>query len=68
MSGPLLHVHVWKLDSDNSDPIAEIDLPLTGVYDDHIQFAGTVENRHLEIRMWFKDLPTLVKEGLEQIK
>lgn len=44
-----IHVHVWS--DDSTEILEEVDLPMTGVYDDHYQFSGTVQGKHLEIRI-----------------
>ena len=44
------------------------ELPITGIYDDHIQFAGKFLKEHLCIRVMFDDIPSLVDELLQQLR
>ena len=50
-----IHVHVWDIKVDMDEPIEEVELELTGLYDDRYQFSGQVQGKHLEVRIWKKD-------------
>lgn len=59
---PSLHVHLWDLDNSPDEPVKDYDIPYTDEYDDHYQFAMTLDNGiDVEVRLWksqFTRVPT----------
>lgn len=67
MNEPTVHTHVWEADSDSI--VDEYDLKWTGTYDDHVQFSGlNGEGKHIELRVFFKDVEFLVFQRDEEVR
>ena len=66
LAQPTVLVRKWgKQYEDEDPPYAELEC--TGVYGDHIQFAGEVDGVHHEIRVWFDDIPALMMYTMDQL-